>query len=118
LVYINDMSNSNEIIKLYNEIKKNKKEFNNIRKKFLKETDPNKKEKLHNQFVKIKNIVFTKMNKFNALINLSQAFNTPVKSKKIEPKKRKIMEQNKLRGNENIVLLNIPKLIKKKSKKK
>ena len=112
------MSNRNEITKLYYEIKKNEKEYNNIRKKYIEEKDPNKKEKLYNQFVKIKNIFFTKMNKFNALMKLSQAFNTPVKSKKIEPKKRKIMEQNKLRGNDNIVLQNVPKLIKKKSKKK
>ena len=104
----------NEVSKLRNEIIKIEKDYINIRKKFHEEKDPNKKEKLYNKGMKI----YEKMLSKNVKMKELTAFNTPVKSKKIEPKKRKIMEQNKLRGNENIVLLKIPKLIKKKSKKK
>jgi len=97
------MSIRNEIRKLYYELKIKEKEYSNIRKKHLEEKDPNKKEKLYNQGTKIRNIFFTKKNKYKALEKLFQAFNTPANTP-VKSKKKK--------GNNNV------QPIKKKSRKK
>ena len=104
----------NEVSKLRNEIIKIEKDYINIRKKFLEEKDPNKKEKLYNKGMKIYEKMLSKNVKMKELTAFNTPHNTPVKSKKIDPQKRKIMEQNKIHGNNNINL----KRIKKKSRKK
>jgi len=99
---------SNNINKLSCEIKEIQRKLNKLEKKHLGEKDPKKKEKLYEQGLKNREKMLTKYAKIKELT----AFNTPVK--KIDPQKRKIMEQNKIHGNSNINL----KRIKKKSRKK
>jgi hypothetical protein len=85
----------NEASKLALEIIKIGQKLTNLKKKFLEEKDPNKKEKLREQGIKNREKILTKHAKIKELT----AFNTPVKSKKNN-------------GNNNV------QPIKKKSRKK
>jgi hypothetical protein len=103
---------SNNINKLAREIKEIYRKLTILEKKHLEEKDPKKKEKLYEQGIKNREKMLTVYAKIKELT----AFNTPASTpvKKIDPQKRKIMEQNKIHGNSNINL----KRIKKKSRKK
>jgi hypothetical protein len=89
----------NEESKLALEIIKIGQKLTNLKKKFLEEKDPNKKEKLREQGIKNREKILTKHAKIKELTAFNTPASTPVKSKKNN-------------GNNNV------QPIKKKSRKK